>query len=266
MAIDYSGIHTFAICTYKESPYLEECICSLKNQTVKSRIVISTSTPTDGVLKLSKKHNIDMYIHNQGGSIGKDWNAAWEYVTTKYITIIHQDDVYMPRFLETNIKNLERDAASVLAFTNYCEIDSNSALIPRNRNLLIKDIMLKVLQTGKNSRFIRDRVMSMGSPICCPAVTYNRNLLIGFKFSGEVSATVDWDAFYRINRIKGKWYYTNENLMYHRIHNGSETSAAIENNERTQEELKMFRRYWPKLVAEKLNNCYSRAQLTNNQE
>ena len=37
--------HTFAICAYKESPYLEECIKSLKNQTIKSNILIATSTP-----------------------------------------------------------------------------------------------------------------------------------------------------------------------------------------------------------------------------
>ena len=37
--------HTFAICAYKESPYLEECITSLMEQTVKSEIFIATSTP-----------------------------------------------------------------------------------------------------------------------------------------------------------------------------------------------------------------------------
>lgn len=38
--------HTFAICAYKESPYLEECIIHhLWNQTVKSEIFIATSTP-----------------------------------------------------------------------------------------------------------------------------------------------------------------------------------------------------------------------------
>ena len=39
--------HTFAICAYKESPYLEECIKSLKNQTIKSNILIATSTPKE---------------------------------------------------------------------------------------------------------------------------------------------------------------------------------------------------------------------------
>ena len=34
--------HTFAICAYKESQYLEECIKSLQNQTVKSNIIMAT--------------------------------------------------------------------------------------------------------------------------------------------------------------------------------------------------------------------------------
>ena len=43
---DINTNHTFAICAYKESPYLEECIQSLMNQTVKSDILIATATPS----------------------------------------------------------------------------------------------------------------------------------------------------------------------------------------------------------------------------
>ena len=37
--------HVFAVCAYKDSPYLEQCIRSLKAQTVPSHIIICTSTP-----------------------------------------------------------------------------------------------------------------------------------------------------------------------------------------------------------------------------
>ena len=36
-------LHTFAVCAYKESPFLEECVRSLVRQTVKSRILIGVS-------------------------------------------------------------------------------------------------------------------------------------------------------------------------------------------------------------------------------
>ena len=49
--------HTFVICAYKESPYLESCIKSLKAQIVKSDIKIATSTPNDYIYNVAKKYN-----------------------------------------------------------------------------------------------------------------------------------------------------------------------------------------------------------------
>ena len=49
--------HTFVVCVYKESRYLEECIESLLAQTVKSKIVMVTSTPNNFVNKIAEKYN-----------------------------------------------------------------------------------------------------------------------------------------------------------------------------------------------------------------
>ena len=53
--------HTFAVCAYQESPYLEECIKSLKKQTIKSNILIATSTPNDYIKGISDKYTIPYY-------------------------------------------------------------------------------------------------------------------------------------------------------------------------------------------------------------
>ena len=68
--------HTFAICAYKESPYLEECILSLKNQTVKSNIIMATSTPNEWIQGLAEKYEIPLYINTGEGGIAQDWNFA----------------------------------------------------------------------------------------------------------------------------------------------------------------------------------------------
>ena len=41
---DFRNRHTFAICAYGDSPYLTECLDSLLRQTVKSTILLATST------------------------------------------------------------------------------------------------------------------------------------------------------------------------------------------------------------------------------
>ena len=57
--------HTFAVCAYKESPYLEECIESLKGQSVRSNILIATSTPNEYIKNIAEKNNIPYFI-NEG--------------------------------------------------------------------------------------------------------------------------------------------------------------------------------------------------------
>ena len=46
--------HTFAVCAYKESPYLESCIKSLISQTVKSNIIVCTSTPCEFIENMAR--------------------------------------------------------------------------------------------------------------------------------------------------------------------------------------------------------------------
>ena len=92
--------HTFAICAYKESPYLEECIKSLKNQTVKSNIIMATSTPNDHIKNLAQKYEIQLFINNGEKGIGQDWNFAVSNTKTDYVTVAHQDDVYCENYLE----------------------------------------------------------------------------------------------------------------------------------------------------------------------
>ena len=67
--------HTFVICAYKESPFLEECIQSLLCQTIKSHILISTSTPNSYLDAVSKKYQIPIYVNDIAGGIAEDWRS-----------------------------------------------------------------------------------------------------------------------------------------------------------------------------------------------
>lgn len=78
--------HTWVICAYGESEYLEACIQSLKNQTLQSQIICYSSTPLDSIKELCQRYAIPFYT-KQGGGIGKDWNNAMSFVETKYATI-----------------------------------------------------------------------------------------------------------------------------------------------------------------------------------
>ena len=168
--------HTFAICAYKESQYLEECIKSLKNQTVKSNIIMATSTPNEYIENLAQKYNIKLYINNGEHGIGQDWNFAVSQTKTDYVTVAHQDDIYCENYLEEIVKKLENNKDFVIAFSDYNEI-KNGKTIPLTVNLKIKKILQFPLKINGKSKFAKRFALAFGSSICCPAVTVNTKIL-----------------------------------------------------------------------------------------
>ena len=108
--MDKFNEHTFAICAYKESKFLEECIESIINQEVESNIIIATSTNNDYITNLGEKYNIPVYIRDGKPDIQDDWNFAYQNAKTKYVTIAHQDDIYdknYSKYIKMNRKRLK---------------------------------------------------------------------------------------------------------------------------------------------------------------
>ena len=167
--------HTWVICAYGESEFLEACILSLQAQTLPSKIICYSSTPLDSIKQLCQKYGIPFYT-KEGGGIGKDWNNALSFVETSYATIAHQDDYYEPTYLEAVMQKIEQSKDILIAYTDYFE-EKNGVKIPANTNLKIKTLMLKTLNLMPASRFWRNRVLAFGNPISCPAVTYNLEAL-----------------------------------------------------------------------------------------
>ena len=68
--------HMFALCAYKESPYLEECLCSLLEQAERSQIVVSTSTPNAHIADVAHRHGVRLVEHEGPSGIARDWLRA----------------------------------------------------------------------------------------------------------------------------------------------------------------------------------------------
>lgn len=254
--------HTFVICAYKESQYLEECIKSVINQNVKSNIIVSTSTPNEYIEQLAKKYNLPLYINTGKSGIGEDWNFGISKTTTDYVTIAHQDDIYNTNYLEEIVKYLEKGKDFVIAFTDYREI-KNGKQIELTRNLKIKKMLLAPLKTFKKSKFVKRRVLSLGSSICCPSVTVNTRITGKNPYKTELKCDLDWDTWYEMTKYNENFLYINKELMQHRIHENSETSNLIENNIRLKEDLIMLNRFWPKPIAKFIMKFYGQAIKTN---
>lgn len=256
--------HTFVLCAFRESPYLEDCILSLLGQTVKSRILISTSTPNAHIRSMAEKYGLDCFANEGEKGIGGDWNAAYDRAETALITVAHQDDLYEPGYVQTVLQALNQAKDPVIAFCEYWE-KRESGLCCDNRNLKIKSLMLFPLRFRplQNSRFVRRRILSFGSPICCPSVTYVREKVGAHPFDTKMKCSLDWAQWERLSKRKGAFVYVRERLMQHRIYDGSATTDLIRDSVRSEEDLSMFRKFWPEPIAKRLARLYEASEKSN---
>lgn len=257
-------IHTFAVCAYGESPYLEECLASLKNQSYVSDVIICTSTPNDMICSLAKKYGLKLIVNDGEGGITQDWNFALSNVVTKYATIAHQDDIYETDYAATVVGAMEKAQKPLICFCDYGELHEKQK-ITETGMLKIKRLMLRPLEIKafQRSRFVRRRVLSLGDPICCPSVTFCLDNVTRPVFKNHFRSCEDWEAWEKISKERGSFVYINKCLMYHRIHEESETSKIINDGARISENYEMFRKFWPAPIAKFINRLYTGSEEYN---
>lgn len=258
---------TFVILAYKESPYLPQCIESLRRQTVPVRLVISTSTGNRFIDETAERFGIPVIVHELHG-IANDWNAALSCAETGLVTLAHQDDIYDPAYAET-IRAAYADAKQhrerpQILFTDYYEVRGTEKDF-HNRNLKVKRKLLRPLLSRKKRGTTRAKRRSLcfGNPICCPAVTYVMENLPVPLFEEGMGSNIDWQAWEKISRQEGSFIYIPQPFMGHRIHEDSTTTALIENNERGKEDFAMLLKFWPSWIASLIEKFYARAEDSN---
>lgn len=256
--------YTFVICAYKESPYLEECICSLKKQQIPVTGILVTSTPNRHIESMVEKYGLKYYINTGASGIAEDWNFGYKMAEGSVVTIAHQDDIYEPEFAKTVLEEINKQKHPLIAFTDYGEIRQEDR-VTKNKLLNVKRVMLFPLRSRclQRIRFVRRRILSFGSPICCPSVTFVKENLPETVFTPKYRSDVDWQAWERLSRLRGAFVYCRDILMFHRIHEESATTAIIADNDRTKEDYEMFCRFWPKRIAGMIEHFYRKGEESN---
>ncbi len=243
--------HSFVIPAHGYSPHLQECVASLQGQYERSDLILSTSTPSAYLEHIAFSHGLRLAVNPVSGGIAADWNFALRQARTPYVTLAHQDDVYDPSYARMICDRLDAHPGAALAFSDYGEL-RGAAREARNLNLVTKRLLLLPLRlsghTARN-RFLKRLILSCGSPIPCPAVTYNRRMLESFAFSGDFTVNLDWDAWLRLADRPGEFVRVPLVLMWHRIHSRSATSQGLHTRAREEEDRRMFARLLPPPLA-----------------
>lgn len=254
--------HTFAVPAYGESPYLESCLDSLRGQSIPSRILITTSTPSSFLRKIAERHGVPLLVNPERSGIGPDWTFAYNAAKTNFVTLAHQDDLYDPRYTELCLEAAIRHPDALIVFTDSAEQVENHVSL-RSRNLAVKRCIARAFFGGGGralrSAWLKKRFISLGNPIMCPSVLYHRTLIGPFEFSRNLVYNLDWHAWLCLSGRKGSFVYLGRPLMKHRIHGNATLVTGTVGEERGIEDRIMFSLFWPKPLARVLAKTYQLA-------
>lgn len=258
--------HTFAIIAYKDSPFLEKTVQSILSQEVKSQVFISTSTPNEWIQKIANDYQLPLYINTGKAGIAGDWEFALSSASTPYVTLTHQDDIYLPTYAGVIDAIFRKFPDTLIAFTDYREIDNAGNIRKLNKTLRIKHMLLWPFFFRKSlkRRGAKRLILRIGNPICAPSITYNIPALgSSHLFNSDYALALDWEAWIRMADMKGRFCYSRRPIVYHRVHEATETSAGISSGRRYEEDLKIFSKLWPKWIAKSLAGFYAESYKTN---
>lgn len=247
-------------------PRLAALVGSLRAQTARgSAILLATSTPSAELEDFARREQLPLHINPHRRGIAADWNFALDAARTARVTLAHQDDVFAPAYLVRLTAALDRHAGAVIAFSDYAEHTPSG---PRGDkvNLRIKRALCERAFRGRaciSEPADKLRLLSLGNPICCPSVLFNRTALGEFRFPEGFQTNLDWMAWLELARRPGGFVYVRETLLSKGVHADSETSVTIANRARMREDRALFASIWPWPVAAALAIIYRLGYLAN---
>lgn len=237
--------HSFVVLAYGRSPFLGGCLRSLRAQTTASRILIATSTPSTFIDRVASEYDCDVLVNPIQAGIASDWNFGLQATSSRFVTLVHQDDTYEPEFLARTL-DLFATNCGALCFTSYSEIDDQGQL--KASKISYMKHLIERMTIGDRKAIQGARLwafLAFGNPLPCSSVTFDKQSLEKFKFSYDYESNLDWDAWWRLLNDNAVFLHVPERLVGRRYNEMTATSRLLQDGTRRREDLIMFRRIWP---------------------
>lgn len=214
---------TFSIVipTYNGEKFVAQAIESALAQTRPAdEVIISDDNSTDGTLRVCEhyKDRLKIFVNCKGPSGFVDgWNNAIDKASSDFISILHQDDLLAPTFLEEIevALSLHPDVKHIVTPCNY--IDENGDIIRESTHL-----------SGDTKRYSGSEyaeiytVKGYDHINRCPGVVTHRDIFKKCPYRKEAGHIADDDFFMRVGNYTDV-VCIHKPLAFYREHSGSET-------------------------------------------
>lgn len=256
--------YSIAIPAYGDSLHLDQCISSLINQINPNNLLICTSTPSKYLEHTCSKYGLDLYINPNRKSIGDDWNFALSCAGNRWVTLAHQDDIYLPNYVSTICDLIKKNQDAILIIPWFKEFSDNKI---RKTNLThaVKIMLIYRAFLWKEkitTRKQKIRLLALGNPISCGGIALN-NCANEISFDITFDFVLDWLTWIKLCDLERAFVFHRKPLMLRRIHADSATSKCMDTGKRQKEEREIFDLMWPKPIAKLLSLVYRISYFSN---
>ena len=239
--------HTFVILAYKESDDLEECIKSVLKQSVKSNVLIATSTPNDYIMDMASRYSLGVTINEEESNKGSDYNFAINTMDSDLITIAHQDDLYDRNYTKEILKKYKDNNDATIFFTDNYEINDDKKIV-RSKRLKRQRFYLYPLKYRffQNKKYFKLRSLRKQKFICTSSITFVKKNINKEIFPTDLIYDNDWKGLINLAREATRFVYVKKRLVGYRVIEGAY------NKEKLIEDEEILKTLYPKWYFEKV--------------
>jgi glycosyltransferase involved in cell wall biosynthesis len=154
---------------------------------------------SDATLEICKEYNVDLYTNERPTGFVAAWNRAARFSNGDFVTILHQDDLLDPDYLET-VEQALMQYPRVGHLYVPCRYIDQHGNIDKRRTPMSKRTASAVLLSGSEyaTRYLQG-VFTGRHIHRCPGVMTRRELLLNScQYREEAGHIADDDFFYRI--------------------------------------------------------------------
>jgi glycosyltransferase involved in cell wall biosynthesis len=218
------GTPLVSVCvpTFRRPVELEQAITSILEQSYSNfEVVVSDdSGDQEEVVRRLDDHRIRYFKNEPHAGMGGNFNLSLDRARGELIGFLHDDDRWLPQFLDRVVGRFKADPSLDLVFTNH--------YLERSERPGHRQLRSCALAAGTYNSFLSQLLRYQ--PVAISAALMRRPVWERVRPLPNI-CTSDAALFVRIAEAGYAFYYLDEPLMIYRIHPGQHTRREIASRE-----------------------------------
>lgn len=216
---------TVVIPTFNRPNYLELALRSAISQSYRNLEILvrdNASDPSTGELLRSFQDERVRYLrHPENIGMTRNVVGGFRDAKGKYVTHLHDDDLWAPDFVQKMVAALEAHPDAILAFSDHYLMNEKGEILEESAENAVRFGRTE-LAAGIHKPFKRIALIRQSVPMAV-AIMLRRKSIAWDDFPNLICGYDYW-LMYLASRDSGACYYVPEKLTYYRIHTRSEST------------------------------------------